>query len=75
MRHPMVPQGTFKPKPTAIETKQDATTKIVRAMLDDEAAARDRKTERLRLARLAREAAEASKPAPPKKQAVKRKKA
>ena len=74
MRHPMVQQGTFKPKPTAIETKQDATTKIVRAMLEDEAAARDRKTERLRLARLAREATEVSKPAP-QRQTARRKKA
>jgi hypothetical protein len=75
MRNPAVPQGLFKPKPTAIETKQDATTKAARAIIDTEASARDRKTERLKLARLAQEEAEAEKPAPQKKPAAKRKKA
>ncbi len=75
MRHPAVPPGTFKPKPTAIETRQDATTKVVREIIENEAAARNRKTERLRLARLAREATEAGEPSSTLKQAVKRKKA
>jgi len=56
MRHPEMPQGIFKPKPTAIETKQDATTRAARQITDGEAAVREQKTERLRLARLASEA-------------------
>ncbi|RWG59458.1 MAG: hypothetical protein EOQ64_04970 [Mesorhizobium sp.] len=55
MRHPEIPQGIFKPKPTAIETKQDATTRAARQIVNGEAAAREQKTERLRLARLARQ--------------------
>jgi hypothetical protein len=51
-----MPQGIFKPKPTAIETKQDATTRAARQIIDGEAAVREQKTERLRLARLAMEA-------------------
>jgi hypothetical protein len=62
MRHAAIPQGIFKPKPTAIETKQDATTKAARQIIDGEAAAREQKTERLRLARLAREATSVSGP-------------
>jgi len=52
--------------PTAVnkhETKGDVTTRVAREILDQETAARDAKTERLRAARLAREAAEASIPA------------
>lgn len=72
MRHPAVPQGIFKPKPTAIETKQDVTSRAARQIIDSEAAIRERKTERLRLARLANEAATAD-ALSPRKPAVKRK--
>ena len=67
MRHPEMPQGMFKPKPTAIETKQDATTRAARQIVDGEAAAREKKTERLRLARLAGEATNTNKPSPQKR--------
>lgn len=56
MRHTTIPQGILKSGPTAVETKQDTTTKAARRIIDGEAAARKQKTERLRLARLAREA-------------------
>jgi len=78
MRHQPVPDGLFKPKASATETKQDATSKVARQIIDHEVAAREKKTERLRLARLAMEAAEAAKPvapSPAKKPAGKRKKA
>lgn len=45
----------FKPKPSRIETKADATTTAARAIIDSEAAARAAKTEKLRAARLAAE--------------------
>ena len=61
MRRPEMPQGIFKPKPTAIETKQDATTRAARQIIDGEAAVREHKTERLRPARLAREATNTNK--------------
>lgn len=51
-----VPDGIFKPKPTSTEAKSDATTRIARSIIEDEAASRDAKTERLRRARLAKEA-------------------
>jgi hypothetical protein len=53
-----IPAGVFKPKPTSGEAKSDTTTKVARQILDGERAAREAKTERLRLARLAKEAAE-----------------
>jgi hypothetical protein len=56
MRHPAIPQGILKSGPTAVEKKQDTTTKAARLIIDGEVAARKRKTERLRLARLAKEA-------------------
>ena len=62
MRHLEMPQGIFKPKPTAIETKQDATTRACRQIIDGEAAAREQKTERLRRARLASEATNTNTP-------------
>lgn len=55
MRKP-VPGGIFKPKPTSTEAKSDATSRIARSIIDDEAASRVAKTQRLRRARLAREA-------------------
>jgi hypothetical protein len=62
----------FKPKPTAIETKQDATTRAARQIIDGEAAKREQKTERLRLARLAMEATNTDTP-PEQKPATRRK--
>ncbi len=55
MKNP-VPEGIFKPKPTASEVKGDATTRAALTIINGEAAARDAKTERLRKARLAQEA-------------------
>jgi hypothetical protein len=74
MRHPEMPQGIFKPKPTAIETKQDATTRAARQITDGEAAVREQKTERLRLARLASEATNTNTP-PALKRPVRRRRA
>jgi hypothetical protein len=51
----------FKPKPSRMEAKGDATTRAAWQIIDAEAAAQAAKTARLRAARLAREAA---KPAP-----------
>jgi len=48
----------FKPKLSQSEIKVDATTRAARAIIDEEANARDAKTERLRAARLALEATE-----------------
>jgi hypothetical protein len=67
-----MPQGIFKPKPTAIETKQDATTRAARQIIDGEATEREQKTERLRLARLASEATNTNTP-PAQKRAIRRK--
>lgn len=54
-----VPQPElFKSTPPRDDANIDATTKAVRAIVDQEAAARIAKTERLRAARLAREAVE-----------------
>lgn len=64
--------GIFKPKPTQTETKSDATTKAARAILDQEAAARVAKTERLRAARLARQVPDAPPKSPVKKAAGKK---
>lgn len=50
----------FKPKLSQSELKVDTTTRAARAIIDEEANARDLKTERLRAARLAREAADES---------------
>lgn len=44
-------------KPTPAQVKGDATTRAARAIIDQEASARDAKTARLREARLARDAA------------------
>ncbi|AZO47967.1 MAG: hypothetical protein EOS58_18655 [Mesorhizobium sp.] len=78
MQHQPIPEGIFKPKPTAIETKQDATTRAARQIIDGEAAERERKTERLKQARLAMQAVEAASPAarsPAKKRTGRRKQA
>jgi len=74
MRHPPLPEGIFKPRPTAIETRQDATTKAARTIIDNEDAARAEKTERLKQARLAKEASDTTGPGT-RKQATRRKRA
>lgn len=61
----------FKPKPSQAELRVDATTKAARAIIREEATARDAKTERLRAARLAQEPVET--PPVQKKTAVKKK--
>lgn len=48
--------AVFQPKPSKQETKADTTTRAAREILDNEASAREAKTERLRAARLAHEA-------------------
>ncbi|MFD1331615.1 hypothetical protein ACFQ4O_06330 [Methylopila musalis] len=45
-------------KPSKAEAKGDATTRAARAIIDQETARRDAKTERLKAARLARDEAE-----------------
>ncbi|WP_315919751.1 hypothetical protein [Mesorhizobium sp. SP-1A] len=70
MRHP-IPTGIFKPRPTSIEKKTDATTRAAQQIIDDEKLAREAKTERLRLARLARAQAIITPPSP-KAQPIKR---
>ncbi|WP_245418850.1 hypothetical protein [Mesorhizobium sp. WSM3864] len=52
-----IAEAVFKPKPTARESKGDATTQAAREIMDKETADRESKTQRLRLARLAKEAA------------------
>ncbi|OBQ81567.1 MULTISPECIES: hypothetical protein [unclassified Mesorhizobium] len=51
-----IAEAVFKPKPTARESKGDATTQAAREIMDKETE-RESKTQRLRLARLAKEAA------------------
>jgi len=48
--------AVFQPKPSKLEAKADATTRLVRSIIDGEVSARETKTERLRAARLAQEA-------------------
>ena len=60
----MMPEsGVFKFMPSSTGLKTDATTRTVREIIGSEAAARAKKTERLRAARLARESIEAAQPA------------
>ena len=61
-----LPNSVFKPTLSRMESKNDATTRAARGIVDTETAAMDAKTERLRAARLAREAS-AEKPAAPEK--------
>ncbi len=56
----------FKPQPSRMEAKGDATTRAARQIMDSEAAAERAKTARLKAARLAREAVEAAAPPPAK---------
>lgn len=58
--------SVFKPTLSRMESKNDATTRTARGIVDTEAAAMAAKTERLRAARLALEAS-AEKPAAPEK--------
>ena len=62
----------FIPKRTASETKHDITNRVVREILDAEAAKREIKTARLRALRLEQEQAQAAQPAPAAKPAGKR---
>jgi len=64
------PESIFKPRPTA-EAKNDNTTRVAREIIDQEAAARLAKTNRLREARLVKEASEP--PVEPKKTPVRAK--
>lgn len=57
--------SVFTPTVNRHETRADITSRVAREIMDQEAAARDAKTARLRAARLAREAAEADAPAAP----------
>ena len=67
-----IAEAVFKPKRTARESKGDATTLAAREIMDKETAARESKTERLKLARLAKEAAEPVVTLKPKRASVKR---
>ena len=64
--------GSFTPTSTRVGTKNEATNKVARDMIDNEVAARVAKTERLRAARLAREAAEPQRAAVVAKKATKK---
>ncbi len=52
--------GVFKPPLTRNEAKSDTTTRVSRAIIDEETAARAANTARLRAARLAREKSQSS---------------
>lgn len=56
--------AVFQARPSKQEAKADVTSRIAREIIDNEATARESKTERLRAARLAMEAEAAAKPAP-----------
>jgi hypothetical protein len=62
-------------KPSKAEQKIDSTTRLVRSIIDGEAAKRKAKTERLRAERLAQEALAAPEPEPKKPQRAPRKRA
>lgn len=57
-------ERVFKPRPSITETKASRTTTVARAIMDEEVAARERKTARLQIARLERDAADAALPPP-----------
>lgn len=63
--------AVFQSKSSKQEAKADATTRLVRAIIDNEASVREAKTERLRAARLAQEAV--AKPATETSKKVRRK--
>lgn len=56
----------FRPKPSKQEAKADATTQLVRQIMDKETTTREAKTERLRRARLEKQNLEPAVPAKPK---------
>ncbi|WP_337184358.1 hypothetical protein [Shinella sp.] len=58
-------QSFFKPTKTSADKKAAETNSVARGIVEQETAARDRKTEKLRALRLAKEATE---PAPAPKQ-------
>jgi hypothetical protein len=70
----LFPGARKGPSPSRAESKADATDRAARTIIDGEAARREAKTERLRLARLAREEAEAA-AAPVKPKVAAKKKA
>jgi hypothetical protein len=55
-----------RPKPSKQEAKADATTQLVRQIMDKETTAREAKTERLRRARFAKQNLEPAVPVKPK---------
>nr|WP_314094709.1 hypothetical protein [uncultured Shinella sp.] len=63
-------QNFFKPTKVSAETKAADTNAAARGIVEQEANAREKKTERLRALRLAKEAATPSAP-PPQKRAKK----
>lgn len=67
----------FKPNKSKSENKADTTTQVARAIMDDETARREAKTERLRAARVAAEEKAEPKalPAKPRKAPARKKKA
>ena len=69
MRKAIPTDNLFKPKASQAELRVDATTRAARAIIGEEANAREAKTERLRAARLAQEAV--AEPAPSKRIAAK----
>jgi len=69
--------GSLKPvfaKPSKAEQKIDATTRLVRSIIDGDAAKRKAKTDRLRAERLAHEALAVPEPEPKKAKRPSRKK-
>jgi len=67
--------GLFAPLPNKAESKARTTDSIFRTIVSAEAAARDAKTERLRLLRMQKEAEAAPAPQPKKRVAKKAAKA
>jgi hypothetical protein len=65
-----MPEGVFKPVPSRIEAKSDATTTMARKIVEGEVASRIVKTERLRAARLARDVTENVLPLAKKKRPI-----
>lgn len=72
MTRTVVPEGLFKPRLSGSEAKAKVTTEAAKSIIDNEAAAREEKTKRLRAARLAKEAGERLSPEPVGKKQRKR---
>lgn len=60
-------QQFFKPTKVSAENKAEATNSVARGIIEQEASAREKKTEKLRALRLAKEAADPAPPAPKRK--------